>query len=65
MPYSVEGKIVIAISSSALFDMTETDKILRDKGLLAYKEHQKANIDEPLKKRCGLSFCVTFVEDKR
>lgn len=40
MPYSVEGKIVIAISSSALFDMTESDKIFREQGLIAYKEHQ-------------------------
>ena len=48
MSYSVEGKIVLAISSSALFDMTECDGIFREKGLVAYKEHQKKNIDVPL-----------------
>lgn len=30
MPYSVEGKIVIAISSSALFDMMESADIFCD-----------------------------------
>ena len=56
MSYTVEGKIVIAISSSALFDMTESDKIFREKGLLAYKEHQKANVDEPLRKGVAFPF---------
>lgn len=56
MPYSVEGKIVIAISSSALFDMTECDGIFREKGLLAYKEHQKQNIDVPLPKGVAFPF---------
>lgn len=56
MPYSVEGKIVIAISSSALFDMTESDAIFREKGLVAYKEHQKKNIDVPLEKGVAFPF---------
>ena len=56
MPYSVEGKIVIAISSSALFDMTESDKIFREQGLLAYKEHQRKKIDVPLPKGVAFPF---------
>ncbi len=56
MAYSVEGKIVIAISSSALFDMTESDKIFRDNGLEAYKAHQKQNIDVPLGKGVAFPF---------
>ena len=56
MSYSVEGKIVLAISSSALFDMTECDGIFREKGLLAYKEHQKKNIDVPLPKGVAFPF---------
>ena len=56
MPYSVEGKIVVAISSSALFDMSESDKIFREQGLIAYKEHQRKNIDEPLKKGVAFPF---------
>ena len=56
MPYSVEGKIVVAISSSALFDMTDSDKIFREQGLVAYKEHQKQNIDVPLEKGVAFPF---------
>lgn len=56
MPYSVEGKIVIAISSSALFDMSESDKIFREHGLVAYKEHQRQNIDVPFEKGVAFPF---------
>ena len=56
MPYSVEGKIVVAISSSALFDMTDSDKIFREQGLIAYKEHQRKNIDVPLEKGVAFPF---------
>ena len=56
MAYSVDGKIVIAISSSALFDMAESDGIFREKGLIAYKEHQKKNIDVPLPKGVAFPF---------
>lgn len=56
MPYSVEGKIVVAISSSALFDMSQSDKIFREQGLIAYKEHQRKNIDIPLEKGVAFPF---------
>lgn len=59
MSYSVEGKIVVAISSSALFDMTDSDKIFREQGLVAYKEHQEQNIDVPLEK--GVAFLLYLV----
>lgn len=56
MPYSVEGKIVIAISSSALFDMTESDRIFRDEGLGAYTKHQRDKIDIPFEKGVAFPF---------
>lgn len=56
MPYSVEGKIVIAISSSALFDMEECDALFHREGLIAYKEHQKKNIDVPFEKGVAFPF---------
>lgn len=56
MPYSVEGKIVIAVSSSALFDMSESDKIFREQGLEAYKEHQRKNIDIPFERGVAFPF---------
>lgn len=36
MSYSVEGKIVIAITSSALFDMQESDTIFHNEGLIIF-----------------------------
>lgn len=56
MSYSVEGKIVIAITSSALFDMQESDTIFHNEGLIAYKEHQKKNIDVPFEKGVAFPF---------
>lgn len=56
MPYSVEGKIVIAISSSALFDMKESSEIFDTQGLKAYKEHQNKNIDVPFDKGVAFPF---------
>ena len=32
MPYPIEKKFVIAIASSALFDLTESDSVFRQQG---------------------------------
>lgn len=56
MSYSVEGKIVIAITSSALFDMSESDEVFREQGLEAYKEHQRKNVDIPFEKGVAFPF---------
>ena len=54
MPYPIEKKLVIAVSSSALFDMQESDAIFRQDGEKAYREYQRKNIDIPL--RAGVAF---------
>lgn len=41
-------KLVIAISSSALFDMREGDRIYREQGLEAYSDYQISHESEPL-----------------
>lgn len=56
MAYSVDGKIVIAISSSALFDMKESNDIFDTQGLKAYREHQIKNIDIPFDKGVAFPF---------
>jgi 5'-nucleotidase len=43
MAYPIEKKLVIAIASSALFDLAESDKIYRQKGLDAYRRYQRRN----------------------
>lgn len=49
MPFPIEDKLVISISSSALFDLSESDKVFREKGTEEYRRYQEENIDIPLK----------------
>lgn len=39
MAYDIDNKLVIAIASSALFDLKESDEIFKTKGLERYKEY--------------------------
>lgn len=48
MPTTFEGKLVIAISSRALFDLGESHRVFQEQGVEAYREYQVAHEDEPL-----------------
>ncbi|MEW4529384.1 5'-nucleotidase [Maioricimonas sp. JC845] len=54
MPFPIEQKLVVAIASSALFDLRDADRIFREEGLDAYRQHQRAHQDKPL--ACGVAF---------
>ena len=41
-------KLVVATSSSALFDLRESDRVYREEGVAAYAEYQIARESEPL-----------------
>ena len=41
-------RLVVATSSSALFDLRESDRVYREEGVEAYAEYQIAREDEPL-----------------
>lgn len=43
MPYPIEKKLVIAIASSALFDLSESDRVFQEQGLEPYRKHQRDN----------------------
>ncbi len=43
-----KSRLIIAISSSALFDLAESDLVFREKGLKAYAEYQITRETEPL-----------------
>jgi hypothetical protein len=45
MPYAIENKLVVAVASSALFDLTDSDQVFRDKGEDAYREFQREKKD--------------------
>lgn len=41
MPYSLDDKLVIAVASSALFDLTESDGVYRKLGVAEYRRFQR------------------------
>lgn len=42
------NKLVVATSSSALFDLTDSDRVYREEGVQAYASYQIAREDDPL-----------------
>lgn len=41
MPYPIEQKLVIAVASSALFDLSQSDQVFREQGVDAYRRYQR------------------------
>src|SRR5688572_30001403 len=54
MPYTVEGKLVVAISSRALFDFEEENRVFERDGEPAYIALQYARLDVPARE--GVAF---------
>ena len=54
MPYSVEGKLVVAISSRALFDFEDENRVFEKDGEGAYIALQYARLDVPARE--GVAF---------
>jgi 5'-nucleotidase len=48
MPVSLDGKLVVAISSRALFDLSASHQIFEQAGLEAYRQYQIAHEEDPL-----------------
>jgi len=48
MAYDLTGRLVIGLSSSALFDLDESDNVFREQGEQAYRDYQRENQDIPL-----------------
>lgn len=48
MPFPIEQKLVIAVASSALFDLTESDRVFRERGLEEYRRFQRTNENDIL-----------------
>lgn len=61
MAYPIERKLVIAVSSSALFDLRESDKVFREDGPKAYKEFQEEHLDIILEKGVAFPFIRRFL----
>lgn len=61
MPYPIDQKLVIAIASSALFDLTDSDKVFREEGELAYRKYQEEQLLTPLEKGVAFPFVRRFL----
>lgn len=48
MPYPIDEKLVIAIASSALFDLAESDRVFRERGEEEYRRYQREHEDDTL-----------------
>ncbi len=48
MPLSLDDKLVVGISSRALFDLEEENRIFTEEGLEAFAEHEHLNAKTPL-----------------
>lgn len=56
MPVSFDGKLVVAISSRALFDLDACHRIFESQGIEVYHKHQIEHEDEPLEP--GMAFTL-------
>jgi 5'-nucleotidase len=61
LPYPIDKKFVIAIASSALFDLSESDKVFREKGAEEYREYQEENINTILRTGAAFPFIRRFL----
>ncbi|MBI5297941.1 MAG: 5'-nucleotidase [Chloroflexi bacterium] len=59
--YAIEKRLVVAVSSNALFDLTKEDHIFKAKGLKEYREYQKENKNKKLEKGSAFHFVERFL----
>lgn len=62
MAYPIEKKLVVAVSSSALFDLAESHAVFNEKGPKAYKRFQEDNLDKVLEKGVAFPFIRRFLK---
>ena len=48
MPFDIDSKFVIAVASSALFDLKESDRVFREHGEEVYRKYQREHENEIL-----------------
>lgn len=61
MAFPIDKKFVIAVSSSALFDMKESDVVFKEKGVEAFRKYQTEKIDDCLEKGVAFPFIRRFL----
>lgn len=61
MPYPIEHKLVVGVSSNALFNLENEHEIFKNKGVSAYRDHQVKNVKVPLEKGLAFPFINRFL----
>jgi len=61
MPFPIENKLVIGIASSALFDLSESDKVFRQQGEESYRRFQELHLEDVLEKGVAFPFIRRFL----
>lgn len=56
MAYPIERKLVIAVASSALFDLSDSHKVYKEQGVEVYRKYQEENIDNCFPKGVAFPF---------
>ena len=56
MAYDLRDHLVVGIASSALFDLTDSDRVFREEGEQAYRRFQEDNRDRPLEPGVAFPF---------
>ena len=65
MAFQIEQKLVIAVASSALFDLSDSHRVYVDEGPEAYRSYQEAKRDDILGKGVAFPFIRRFLNINR
>lgn len=61
MPYPIERKLVVGVSSNALFDLELEDQIFKEEGIESYRKYQIENLNKPLNYGIAYPFIRRFL----
>lgn len=56
MAFEIDGKLVVAVASSALFDLADSDRVYKEEGEEAYRDYQRQHEDDVLEPGIAFSF---------
>ena len=56
MSYPIDKKLVVAVASSALFDLSDSDRVYQEQGVEEYRKYQEVHIDATLSKGVAFPF---------
>ena len=65
MPYPIDQKLVIAVASSARFDLKDYDRAFRQQGEKAHLGYEEANLHKPPGKGVTFPFVRRFWKANR